>query len=194
MDIGKAAEIMSTRDAAQSLGVSVRTVQLWVENGCLEAWKTPGGHRRIYRQSVSNMLAARHAREIKVGKFEVLICAQSVSHADPLTVQLKTLGPELRIRTVYNGYEALVQIGEHCPDLLLIDLVEENVSSMQMLDALRSTSFIRSMQIIVVTDLSDQALEKLGGLHPGITRFSRPLATAQMLRLVRVYMDISKQN
>ena len=140
------------------------------------------------------MLAARQARQRKVGRFEVLICAQDVAHADGLMAQLKTLGPELRVRSVYTGYETLIQIGEHCPDLLLVDLIEDNVSSMQMLDALRSMSFSRNMQIIVVTDLSEQALEKLGGLHPGITKFSKPLATAQMLRLVRVYMDISRQN
>ncbi|WP_434089560.1 MerR family transcriptional regulator [Neopusillimonas aromaticivorans] len=40
-------QVISTREAADRLGVSVRTVQLWVESGVLDAWKTPGGHRRI---------------------------------------------------------------------------------------------------------------------------------------------------
>lgn len=194
MKIGQTADIMSTRDAALCLGVSTRTVQLWVESGCLEAWKTPGGHRRIYRQSVHNMLAARQPHELKTGQFDVLICAHALSYATPLAVQLKTLGPEVHIRTAYNGYEALIQIGERCPDLLLIDLVEGNVSSMQMLDALRSTLVVQTVQIIVVTDLSDEALEKLGGLHPGITKFGKPLAMSQMLRLVRLYIEINKSN
>ncbi|MCB1816672.1 MAG: excisionase family DNA-binding protein, partial [Gammaproteobacteria bacterium] len=36
-------DAMTTRQAAQVLGVSVRTVQLWVEAGSLAACKTPGG-------------------------------------------------------------------------------------------------------------------------------------------------------
>mgnify|MGYP000630290012 CR=1 FL=1 len=43
---------LTTREAAQVLGVSLRTTQLWVENGQLDAWKTEGGHRRISRASV----------------------------------------------------------------------------------------------------------------------------------------------
>lgn len=37
----------TTREAAGLLGVSVGTVQLWVESGLLQAWKTSGGHRRV---------------------------------------------------------------------------------------------------------------------------------------------------
>src|ERR1700742_436305 len=53
------AEFCSTRDAAELLGVSIKTAQLWVENGVLQAWKTPGGHRRIRRDSVDAMLRKR---------------------------------------------------------------------------------------------------------------------------------------
>lgn len=40
-------EIVTTRQAADMLGVAVSTVQKWVEVGKLASWKTPGGHRRI---------------------------------------------------------------------------------------------------------------------------------------------------
>ena len=43
---------LTTRQAAQLLGVSLRSVQLWVEAGTLPAGSTPGGHRRIRRSAV----------------------------------------------------------------------------------------------------------------------------------------------
>lgn len=49
----------STRDVARVLGMAVRSVQLMVDRGELEAWKTPGGHRRIARASVDSWLARR---------------------------------------------------------------------------------------------------------------------------------------
>lgn len=52
-------EFLSTRQAAQRLGVSLGTVQNMVENGVLDAWKTAGGHRRIPASSVDNLLAKR---------------------------------------------------------------------------------------------------------------------------------------
>lgn len=50
----------STRDVARVLGLAVRSVQLMVDRGELEAWKTPGGHRRIARASVERWLQQRH--------------------------------------------------------------------------------------------------------------------------------------
>ena len=47
---------------------------------------------------------------------------------------------------------------------------------------------------LLLTDLDDAALQKLGGLHPGVTKFVKPVPYAQMLRLIRVYMDISKSH
>jgi excisionase family DNA binding protein len=49
----------TTREAAEMLGVSLRTAQLWSESGLLDAWKTGGGHRRISRQSIERLLSGR---------------------------------------------------------------------------------------------------------------------------------------
>jgi excisionase family DNA binding protein len=45
--LGPASRMLTTREAATRLGVSLRTVQLWVEADILPAARTPGGHRRI---------------------------------------------------------------------------------------------------------------------------------------------------
>lgn len=52
----------TTRKAAALLGVSLRTVQSWVDKGTLDAWKTVGGHRRVTIASIE-FLAAILARE-----------------------------------------------------------------------------------------------------------------------------------
>lgn|GEM_PF-2781926 len=52
-------ETCTTRQAAEALGVALRTAQLWTESGRLRAWKTEGGHRRILVSSVMELLTAR---------------------------------------------------------------------------------------------------------------------------------------
>lgn len=49
----------STLEVARLLGMAVRSVQLMVDRGELSAWKTPGGHRRILRDSVDRWRAER---------------------------------------------------------------------------------------------------------------------------------------
>lgn len=48
--------ILTTREAAQLLGIAVSTAQLWMESGALPTWKTPGGHRRVRLSSVRRLL------------------------------------------------------------------------------------------------------------------------------------------
>lgn len=52
---------VTTRDAAELLGVSVSTAQKWIEGGAIASWKTPGGHRRMRRSAVLALLEERMA-------------------------------------------------------------------------------------------------------------------------------------
>lgn len=45
--------ILTTGAAAALLGVSVSTMQLWINSGAIASWKTPGGHRRVRRSAVT---------------------------------------------------------------------------------------------------------------------------------------------
>lgn len=57
--------ILTTREAAQLLGVAVSTAQAWMEGSALPTWKTPGGHRRVRRSAVLQLLRQR-AQELSV--------------------------------------------------------------------------------------------------------------------------------
>jgi excisionase family DNA binding protein len=54
------ADILTTSQAAKLLGISVRTAQLLIEGGSLRSWKTPGGHRRVYRADVMALINQTH--------------------------------------------------------------------------------------------------------------------------------------
>ena len=52
--------VLTTREAAELLGVAVSTAQIWMESGALPAWKTPGGHRRVRLSAVRRLQAQQH--------------------------------------------------------------------------------------------------------------------------------------
>jgi len=53
--------ILTTRAAAELLGVAVSTAQQWVESGAIPSWKTPGGHRRVRLSAVKHVIEQKNA-------------------------------------------------------------------------------------------------------------------------------------
>lgn len=51
--------VLTTRATAELLGVAVSTAQLWIENGAIPSWKTPGGHRRVRLSAVKRLMEDR---------------------------------------------------------------------------------------------------------------------------------------
>jgi len=51
--------VLTTRATAELLGVAVSTAQLWIENGAIPSWKTPGGHRRVRLSAVRRLMEER---------------------------------------------------------------------------------------------------------------------------------------
>ncbi|MEL7312983.1 MAG: excisionase family DNA-binding protein, partial [Pseudomonadota bacterium] len=112
---------MGTRRAAEVLGVSVRTVQLWVENGTLSAWKTPGNHRRILKSSVDRVLAERTSTvQVEVQEpRDILVVEDELAMQAYYEAMLELLRPDVAVRFASNGFDALVEFGRSEPALML---------------------------------------------------------------------------
>ena len=52
--------VLTTSATAELLGVAVSTAQLWIENGAIPSWKTPGGHRRVRLSAVRRLMEQRN--------------------------------------------------------------------------------------------------------------------------------------
>lgn len=70
-------DILTTKGAAQLLGVAVSTVQLWVNSGQLKSWTTPGGHRRIPISAVRQLLSGTGLLDRKQGGERPSVSASS---------------------------------------------------------------------------------------------------------------------
>ena len=53
---------LTIHEASDLVGVSPATLRRWTEAGDLEAFVTPGGHRRFARSSILGMLPSKPAR------------------------------------------------------------------------------------------------------------------------------------
>lgn len=181
-------DTLTTREAAKLLGASVRTIQLWVEGDRLKAWKTPGGHRRVLRTSVEEMLANRHRMSGgNLRKFEVLLVDNDPVQLTAMEKTLAKLGPDTHLRTAADGYEALIRVGETRPDLLVIDLVMPGLDGYRLMKTLVREAATQPLQIIVLTALTQEEVVAQGGLPDGVSLLHKPLRVASLLSLAKTY-------
>lgn len=189
-----AADYCSTKEAAALLGVSHRTVQLWVENGTLQAWRTAGGHRRITFESVNRMVDGRRAaigaRPASAASPAAPVIPEATGRRvlvvddDPLMLRLYELemagwGLDLDVVKANNGFEALIRIGERRPDLLVSDLNMPGMDGFRMIRTLREDSGSAGMSMIVVSGL-DRATIKAMGLPSDIPVFPKPVPFGEL--------------
>ena len=195
-----AAEFCSTKDAARLLGVSHRTVQLWVENGALQAWKTAGGHRRITMASVNKLVNERHEATApaappatpepeKPGRKKVLLVDDDRTLLRLYELELSGWNLPLEVVKAHDGFEALIRIGEQRPDLLVSDLSMPGMDGFRMIRTLRGEAGYGQMAIIVVSGLDRTTIASMG-LPADIPVFPKPVPFAQLRAAVENALDM----
>jgi len=171
---------VSTREAADLLGISLRTAQLWVESGVLLAWKTSGGHRRILRQSVDALLAERARQSgTSVKKsaandaLKVVVVEDDQDLLRLIELSLSDLPSPTEVRSAKDGFAGLVLIGQFLPDLVIADLNMPGMDGFRMIQSLIGSEFAPT-KIIVSTALSPADIELKGGLPDSIEILQKP--------------------
>lgn len=184
----------TTRTAAELLGVSLRTAQLWSESGVLEAWKTEGGHRRISLESVKRLLAdpavisqtdtvqpaADPSRKGAERPFSILVVEDEATLCLVYELTLSRWPMRPQVMTAYDGYEALLRVGLNRPDMLVTDLRMPGMNGFQMLKTLRKLHELSDMKIVVVSGLSPDEIEDGGGIPEGIQVLPKPIPFDQL--------------
>jgi len=114
-------EILTTSEAAKLLGISVRTAQLLIEGGALNSWKTPGGHRRVYRADVLAMMAQTNPTPAVISALVVLLTGEARRSAyESVLAGVQ----ECRLDVYGDAHAASFAIGSRRPAVVVVDLDE----------------------------------------------------------------------
>jgi len=177
----------TTREAANKLGVSVTTIQLWVESGVLSAWKTAGGHRRIPREAIDVMLAGQQsavAEEQAHHAHSVVIVEDEPVQREMYRIKFAEWKLPINLYLAADGFEGLVMAGKYAPDLVITDLSMPGMDGFEMIRHLVHSSEVSIPAIIAVSALSAQEIESRGGLPDDIPAYSKPIPMGVLKHVV----------
>ena len=155
------------------LGLAVRSVQLMVDRGEIQAWKTSGGHRRISKESVKQWLASRQGNKVgeasesknilpKSGSdhdYKILLIEDSTHFQNLVQLLVKQHFPHASLHVANDGISGLAKFGQIQPDCLLVDILLPGIDGATLISKLKSEPLFAGCNLIIVTGLAPEQLE-----------------------------------
>ena len=184
----------STAHVARRLGVSVPTVQRWVDLGHLKAWKTVGGHRRIDAQSAEDFIRTQTQQRggeaaDAVVPLSVLVVDDNPDDRELLCALVEIAVPGARIAVAPNGFDALIEVGKAMPDLIVTDITMPHMDGVEMIRHLCMLGDARPPAIVAVSAHSPAHVERLGGLPARVILLAKPVAHTTFVETVNTALD-----
>jgi excisionase family DNA binding protein len=178
----------STLEVARLLGMAVRSVQMMVDRGELEAWKTPGGHRRISKTSVERWRASRQQgghpseplapdelapreaprRAQAPAAQTVLLIEDSVHYQNLITLLVRQQYPDVALHVADDGISGLAMAGRLQPSVMIVDILLPGIDGAALITSLRSHAQFAGIQLVVVTSLDEAGRQPFAFALSGI--------------------------
>ncbi len=171
-------EYYTSREAAKILSVAVSTVQLWTKNGSLNSKTTAGGHRRISRESLENMLLEQTQSQKPASEqngLSLLVVEDNAQMARLYKQSIESWQENINLSISNNGYDALIFLGDKKPDVIITDLLMPQMDGYQMLKSISVHAKLQASQIIVVTGLGTDEISTFGELLSNTHVFTKPI-------------------
>ncbi|MBL8327617.1 MAG: helix-turn-helix domain-containing protein [Rubrivivax sp.] len=186
----------STIEAARMLGLAVRSVQLMVDRGELEAWKTPGGHRRISRASLRAWIDRRGQTGsaappqtsdpiLREGRPpRVLLIEDSAHYQNLVGLLVRQALPQVELHVAEDGIAGLAMAGKLDPELLIIDILLPGIDGATLIASLRSHQQFQRMSLMVVTSLEGSQRDPYAFALQGLPVVHKTRLVAELPRLL----------
>lgn len=212
-----AQEHVSTFEAARMLGLAVRSVQLMVDRNELRAWKTPGGHRRISRESVEQWLRSRSGGGTmpagsewggltgpaplaappvpqpalaiaRDGAAHVLLIEDSIHFQNLVSLLVEQNFPGVHLHIANDGITGLAMYGQIQPDILIVDILLPGIDGGALITTLRSHPQFARSRLIVVTSLDEAQRAPYAFALQGVNVIHKPRLVAELPALLASHL------
>src|SRR5262245_27920606 len=126
---------LTSHQVGELLKVNPSSVNNWVNEGKIPAFRTPGGHRRI-RQSDLIAFLQRHKMPIPKnlaaqGRRRVLIVDDEVAVLNGFKRRLRPHEHLVEVAVASNGVDALVLVGAFKPHLIVLDVFMPDIDGIE---------------------------------------------------------------
>jgi excisionase family DNA binding protein len=143
----------TTIDIAKLLDVTQKTVARWIDAGKLDAFVTPGGHRRVYASVLAEFLKKYKMHlppELEaLDKTRVLVVDDNANIVKTIVRFLNKEADKYDIYTAADGFQAGQAISDHNPQLVILDIKLPGIDGFKVCESIRKRN--KDTKILAIT-------------------------------------------
>jgi excisionase family DNA binding protein len=190
MQVAKPEEILpdsllTSYEVGALLQVNPSSINKWVKDGRIHAFRTPGGHRRIRAGDLVAFLAL-HQMPVprplhSASRRRLLIVDDDTKQTNALGRLLKNYGERIETTIVDNGVDALVKIGAGKPHVVVLDVYMPGLDGLEVCRRLKANNETKKIRIVLVSGQMTDDLEKKARAAGADLCLNKPIDIAVLL-------------
>ena len=176
--------VFTVNQVGELLQVSPQTIVNWIEAGRLEAYRTPGGHRRVKKSDLEEFVKKHQmpvfglasdldeeGRKVK----KILVVDDDEVIVATITAGLEEDPHDYEVIAAADGFEAGLQVSHFKPDLLILDIMMPYIDGYEVCRKLKSSAETKHIKIVVLSGYLDEDNYKKMREYGADLCFSKPL-------------------
>ncbi|MEW5948222.1 MAG: response regulator [Thermodesulfobacteriota bacterium] len=180
-------EYLTTSEAGKICGVTRTTITRWIDEGILNAFVTPGGHRKIRRGELLNFLAGKDAvppEAVNPGKNHILVVDDNPYDLKLFEAAFLAAKDRYQVHTAGDGFEAIYKIGEVKPKIVILDLMMPKMDGFEVCTRIKSNDCTKHIKVIVTTAHAEEGYRKKALKCGADAFFAKPLDWTALIKKI----------
>jgi excisionase family DNA binding protein len=177
--------LLTSHEVGALLQVNPSSVNKWVKEGRIAAFRTPGGHRRIRARDLVEFLDVHHMPIprplVSASKRRLLVVDDDQAQLRSIERLLKAKADRVQVSVASNGIDALVQVGSFRPNLIVLNAYMPGLDGLEVCRRLKANPETRAIEVIVTSTQVNGDLDAKAAAAGASRCLKKPIELAAVL-------------
>lgn len=182
--------VLTSHQVSRLLRVSRRSVNNWIEKGLIEAFRTPGGHRRVRAGDLVAFLTSSGMPVPSdldgLARRKIVIVDDDAAQLRSYRRLLSTYATVAEVKLFDRGIDALLAIGAFNPDVVLLDIVMPGLDGLEVCRRIKAGERTRDIDVMMCSGRLSPEVEAVATEAGARCCLDKPVDTARLLSELRL--------